>query len=201
MTLISVLYLDEAQMAKGLIMIDRALFDHPRYKPKTSFSKLEAWLWMIGEASWKKRQIEIVGHLVTLERGQLSASYRFMAQKLGWTMKTVRTFIHQLSLDGSIVVETDTGQTVITISNYEKYQSFDEYKGTRRALQGHSKGTAGAQTITPEETPEETTENTANSKWRRNEGNQCLGKIEKRRSGNGFMAISAKIEEGYEDEW
>lgn len=187
-------------MAKGLIMIDRALLDHPRFKPKASYSKLEAWVWLIGEASWKKRQIEIVGRLVTLERGQLSASYRFMAEKFQWSVKAVRTFLNHLESDGSIVIETGTGQMVITVCNYEKHQSFDEYSGTRKAQQGHSKGTVGAQTITPEETPEETTENSAKSERRRSEGKRRHGKIAKRRSGNGFMEVSAKIEEGYEDE-
>ena len=180
-------------------MIDRALFDHPRFRPKCSFSKLEAWLWIIAEASWRERRIEVSGDLVTLKRGQLTASYRFMAKKFGWSVKAVRTFVHQLSRDGSIVTETGTGQLLITVCNYESYQVFANYRGTKRAQQGHSRGTQRAQTITPEETSEETPENSASANGERDFVGNRDGNDRARR-GNPFQFIAAGYKEGYDDE-
>lgn len=181
-------------------MVDRALLEHPRFVPKARFSKLEAWLWMIGEASWKNRRIETAGQIITVERGQLSASYRFMAKKFGWSVKAVRTFLRQLADDRSIVTETGTGQMVITLCNYESYQSFADYKGTREAHQGHTRGTARAQTITPEGTTEETTENTASRKPTSQRARAARGEISTRYPRNGFLALSVDEEEALEDE-
>jgi DNA-binding transcriptional MerR regulator len=128
----------------GRFMIDRATLDHPIvgvHNPK----RYAAWCWMIAEARWKKSEVFIGGKVVTLQRGQFSCSLRFMAKKLGFSVKEIRTFLALLKKGTMIDTDTDTGQYVITICNYSKYQdkeaSQDTQKGTARAQQGHSKGT------------------------------------------------------------
>lgn len=144
---------------KGLFLIGRELFDHPivgLHKPKW----FAAWVWMLGEARWKQNKIMVSGKPVILERGQLSCSLRFMAKRLDMSVKGIRTFLDRLESDTMIDTDKGTGQTIITICNYEIYQDFEEYRAQQRAQQraqeGHSKGTGGAQTRTPEtpETPE-----------------------------------------------
>ena len=92
---------------------------------------------MIARATPKERHIKLVGQTVTLQRGQMTASLRFMANQFGWTVKRVRTFLDQLEADGmisrtSVLPETRnaSGQPVITICNYGKYQD-GEYLNDR----------------------------------------------------------------------
>ncbi len=146
-------------MAKGLFLIGREMFDHPVVGLKKP-QWFAAWTWMIGEASWKSRSINIAGKTVILQRGQLSCSLRFMSERLGMTIKGLRVFIKRLEKDTLIVTAKGTGQTIITICNYDIYQDYEKYRAQLRAQlgakEGHSRGTAGAQTRTPEGTPEET---------------------------------------------
>jgi hypothetical protein len=106
----------------GTVNIARDLFDHPAFKA-APFSEREAWLWIIMEASWKPRQKRI-GHIVVeVGRGQLAASVRFMAEAWGWTAAKVQRFVERLKKLEMIRVQTDTGLTLLTVCNYDKFQA------------------------------------------------------------------------------
>lgn len=106
----------------GTVNISRDLFDHPAFKD-AAFSEREAWLWIIMEAAWKPRQRR-VGHLVIcIERGQLAVSIRFMAEAWGWTAAKVQRYVERLKKLKMICTKADTGLTVITVCNYDKFQN------------------------------------------------------------------------------
>lgn len=90
------------------------------------FSERDAWIWMIGEAQWKDGHVRVLGKRVFLKRGQFSSSIRFMAGKFGWSKDRVSRFLKRAEIWGMIASESATGQKVITICNYEKYQSVDQ---------------------------------------------------------------------------
>jgi len=89
------------------------------------YSEREAWSWMIGEANFDSHVKNISGIPVKLERGQFSASVRFMAKKFKWSTGRVQRYIKKLERWKMIKKrpETDTGQNIITICNYCKYQN------------------------------------------------------------------------------
>ncbi|MBX2989478.1 MAG: hypothetical protein KF802_16435 [Bdellovibrionaceae bacterium] len=60
--------------------------------------------------------------MATLERGQLTHSLRFLAEKWGWEKDAVARFLRQLKTETMIETQTATGQSVITICNYNQYQ-------------------------------------------------------------------------------
>lgn len=107
----------------SLFTVKREVFTHHLFEGE-EFSRREAWLWMISEASYagdlKKR---INGKTVILPRGTLSHSVRFMAEKWGWHRCKVERFLKMLVSDGMIKTETarKTGQTLITLCNYEEH--------------------------------------------------------------------------------
>lgn len=84
-------------------------------------------------AEYQERKI---GRL-TLERGQAFISQREMAKINGLSHKQVRNALECLQDTGEIEMCTTSKGTVITISNYTKYQDFVVY-------QGHTGGTQGA---------------------------------------------------------
>jgi hypothetical protein len=73
----------------------------------------------VREASWKDRPV--VGG-VTLKRGQLHHSVRFMAGAWRWKPARVQRFLDRLRTDTMIETATDTGRTIITLCNFSKWQ-------------------------------------------------------------------------------
>lgn len=112
---------------RGVIAIDRGLFGHGRFADEP-FTEREAWIWLIGEAAFRQHYRRVAGARVALQRGQLAHSYRFMADRWKWSEASVRRFIKRLSVtdgddDAMLDAHSDAGITVVTIRNYDSYQS------------------------------------------------------------------------------
>ncbi|MBO6629932.1 MAG: hypothetical protein JJ939_16075, partial [Alphaproteobacteria bacterium] len=116
-------------MSGGLFTVDRSIWEHDLFSDEP-MTEREAWLWLIGEAAWKPRKVRLGYSLIDIERGQLTHSVRFMADKWKWNKDRVARFLNMLKNRDMIETGTATGQTVITICNYEKFQNFDEYRET-----------------------------------------------------------------------
>lgn len=102
----------------------RGWMEHPVFGGKREpFCKRAAWAWMIEQAQWQDRKIGVGGKTVELRRGQFSHSYRYMAAAWGWSLAGVQRFIERLSADTMVSTASDTGQLVVTLCNYTKYQS------------------------------------------------------------------------------
>jgi hypothetical protein len=114
-------------MTKGYFLISRGLLKHPRFKPSGPLTQFEAWYWLIEAAAYAPRDVPIVngtrGDVITLHPGQLSHSIRFMARAWNWSDKRVQRFLSALRSDQSVTTQTTTGQTVITLCNWGKYQT------------------------------------------------------------------------------
>lgn len=81
------------------------------------------WIWLIEHAVWKETHIiSIKNNPVELKRGQLSYSIRYLAKAWGCDPQKIRTYIKHLEKWHMINTSSNTGQTVITICNYSKYQ-------------------------------------------------------------------------------
>ncbi|MGB6795120.1 MAG: hypothetical protein WBE48_00710 [Xanthobacteraceae bacterium] len=136
---------------EGFIAVARGILDHPIVGARKPFSYFEAWIWLLSKARWASGRIHVAnGHganIVNLERGQVSHSLRYMATAWGWKIKRVRTFLRRLETDTQIGTQTGTGQTVITICNYNQYQNLPSARGTSA---GTPTGTRRAQRETKE---------------------------------------------------
>lgn len=118
---------------RGFVAVDRAIFDHACFS-EAPFSEREAWLWLIMEAAWKKRTRRIGHILVDLERGQLAASLRFMAERWRWSKDRVARFLERLGDGDQALIETSTtrGICVITIRHYAGDGRQDDATGPRQ---------------------------------------------------------------------
>lgn len=113
-------------LERGYIRIPRALFDSAEWKERRVFSHFEAILWLYEQAAYTSgRSISLKGVAVTLQRGQLVTTIRFLADLWGWGKSTVSRFLHDLrdSNRDSICIEigtiNGTSATLITICNYD----------------------------------------------------------------------------------
>ena len=86
------------------------------------FTEREAFQYLIENAAWKDRNFRVKNKVCKLQRGQLTASYRFLAMAWKWKKDKVDNFLNIMRDVGKIQTDNQTGQTVITICNYSKYQ-------------------------------------------------------------------------------
>lgn len=121
-------------MSKGLIFIDRGIFDHPMFDAGHPLTEREAWLWMLCRAYWKPGKRRVGNVMVSLKRGQFTESMRYLADTWHWDKMRVSRYIKLLESETMIETaretESGTGQTVITICNYDKFQNTDSYRET-----------------------------------------------------------------------
>jgi hypothetical protein len=110
----------------GFFLVSRGLFEHPRFKPRGPFSDLLAMLWLIESAAHTARDVSVdcgsTRKTVHLERGQLTYSIRYLAKAWRWSEKRVQRFLSATALDRTLTTATTTGQTIITLCNYDKHQ-------------------------------------------------------------------------------
>lgn len=66
-------------MKRGWYAMQRGWMEHPALDAPGAFSRREAYAWLIEEAAWKPRKVNVSGHTVTVQWGQLAHSGRFMA--------------------------------------------------------------------------------------------------------------------------
>lgn len=106
---------------RGVFAVDRGIWDHPSFA-RQAFSEREAFIWLVSEASYRARKARVGSVVVELKRGQVAHSYRFMAERWGWSLGKVQRFLRRLETDTMVGTKSDTGALVITICNYDKYQ-------------------------------------------------------------------------------
>lgn len=110
----------------GYVAIHRALFDHDMFVGQR-FGQRDAWMWLIASAAWKPCRVRIqsgrASEMADLQRGQLTHSERFIAERWKWSRGAVRNFIRLLEKEEMISVNQTHIQAIITICNYEKFQN------------------------------------------------------------------------------
>ena len=108
---------------RGRFWMARGWQDHPLFA-REPYTRAQVWCWLVEMAAWKPARKEIGSKTITLKRGQLSYSTRYMAKAWRWGGEAkVRRFLCVLVEWENIAVSTDAGQTIITICNYNKYQN------------------------------------------------------------------------------
>ena len=107
---------------RGFIAVDRDVFEHPVFAPEP-FTEREAWLWMIAEAVFRPTRVRAGRATIDLQRGQLAYATRFLAAKWRWSEARVRRYLGRLKIDAMIDAQPTRDATLISICNYDKYQS------------------------------------------------------------------------------
>lgn len=125
------------------IPISRRIFEHPFWCEDRVFSRFEAWLDIVQSARFEDTKQLIGNRFIEVKRGQVLVSLRFLAGRWQWSTKKVNSFLDLLIQDKMIIKETpkETGQTVITICNYDKYNFISQELETEKKQQGNTKET------------------------------------------------------------
>ncbi len=113
----------------GWIRLHRKIRDHwiwPRKGRGARYSHFEAWIDLLLSANHQMQKVNVGGRLVVVARGQFLTSQVHLAKRWRWNRETVSKFLKLLHSDEMADIEasrkTDSGYTLVTICNYEKYQ-------------------------------------------------------------------------------
>ena len=128
-------------LENGYIKLHRSLANWRWYKePKT----LLLWIHLLLNANYEPRDM---GEK-TIERGQIATSLAGLAEQTGLSVKEVRTSLDRLKKTGEIAVWSNRHMTVITVNEYERYQSDGatqgQTEGRPRTDSGQTEGTQRA---------------------------------------------------------
>jgi hypothetical protein len=128
-------------MTGGWIKLHRELSDHWLWKKKP-FSPGQAWIDILIEANHEDNKTMIKGQLIECKRGQSLFSVMTWQKRWGWSRQKVRTFLKLLQSDSMIEQNTTSKTTILTICNYDIYQSLQPIK--QPALNQHLTSTQPA---------------------------------------------------------
>lgn len=109
----------------GWYRLHRSWQDHAVFRNE-AFSRRDAFVWLIEHACYESAKVTAPSGVITLGRGQLSYSLRYLAGAWKWDDAKVRRFLQSLAKANIIDAATEAGQTVISICNYDKYQATDK---------------------------------------------------------------------------
>jgi DNA replication protein DnaD len=92
------------------------------------FTRGQAWVDLLMSAAHVDHEVTRGGRVVNVKRGQVFGSQAALAARWKWTRETVSVFLKHLQRSGmaadiSTVRGAGIGYTLITISNYEVFQS------------------------------------------------------------------------------
>ncbi len=104
----------------GFVMFSREDMDD-YFSSAKEFSKFEAYAWLVKEAAISPYEKRVNGKVITIERGQVAHSSRFIAKAWGWTQCRVLREIKTIQERKKIDSRSDSGVMVITICNYDKF--------------------------------------------------------------------------------
>jgi hypothetical protein len=131
-------------MNNGFLKLSRRFFDHTFWSAKRKFSKAEAFLDLIASANFAPKKVMVGNSLIYIERGQQVASLRFLAERWGWSKNKVSSFLKLLENDQILGQQQTQGQTILTLCNYDTYNSNESLNGTPSGTKkGHERDTKG----------------------------------------------------------
>ena len=142
-------------MSVGYVKMYRALADSDLWLAEP-FTKGQAWADLILNANFRDRTAYISGQQIPVNRGQLAWSEVTLSKRWKWSRGKVRRFLSLLKNDDKIEQHSVQHTSIITICNYEKFQTSDTADGTPDGAIGSTPNS------TPNSTPDGTQEKKGN---------------------------------------
>ena len=109
-------------MNNGWIRLDRKLLSHWVFETEDP-AICKAWLYMLLTANHTSKVSVYKMKKYTIKRGQLCTSYDSLSRKWNMSIGKVRRFLKLLKNDRMIDIDTSNGFTLVTIVNYDEYQT------------------------------------------------------------------------------
>ena len=109
-------------MDKGWISIHRKVLKNPIVKMGKSYSRFEAWLWLLLRATYSNQKVVLGADIYHLKSGEILTSQKKLCKQFNWGNSKLRTYLTLLEKDEMIVVKTNKKLTHLTILNFNELQ-------------------------------------------------------------------------------
>ena len=124
---------------KGWISLNRKILNHDIFKFSKSYSRLEAWIYLLFKANYVDNEVCIGNEIYKLKRGQMIISQLKVRLLFGWSNTRLSNFLKLLKKTGSIDYETNNKMTIITILKYGTYQVSQYQKSNDKEIKTKQK--------------------------------------------------------------
>lgn len=114
-------------MDNGWVTIHRKLVESDLWLAEP-FTKGQAWADLIISANHTDGFFWVRGNRVVVKRGQIGWSELTMAARWKWSKNKVRRFLKWLETEQQIVQQKSSITTIISLINYDRYQSKEKTK-------------------------------------------------------------------------
>ena len=109
-------------MASGYIIIPRNIFEDKVFK-KGKANETFAFIDLVQMAEYQDTFINIKGQILSLSRGDLAASIRFLSDRWGWSINAVTRTLDTLEKYCKIKRRKSNLTSIISIVDYDQYQT------------------------------------------------------------------------------
>lgn len=123
----------------GYCLAHRKAWTHPIFK---DLREAAIWNFLYQNAFWEDGIRNFNGYVFELKRGQIVVTPRFLAKGFGMTEKGVRLVMQKLEKHQMLAINGTNKGTIVTICNYNKFQSFWKTKGEQEDYPRENKGRA-----------------------------------------------------------
>ena len=117
---------------EGWITLSRKFLNSKEWLSEP-FTKAQAWVDLIGLASFDKGFIIVRGTPIKLKRGEVGYSQESLAKRWKWSRGKAKRFLNYLEIEHRIEQVNEQVnkyvKTVISITNYDHYQNGGQVKG------------------------------------------------------------------------
>lgn len=148
----------------GYIPLSRKFFEHELWLEPRVFSRAEAFADLLRRVRFEANTCTMLmgARSVTIGRGEVAASVRFLAKNWGWSKNKVDKFLDYLVANGMITKRkpcddgngtrngtrngtvTRTAPTIISLCNFDKYNPHPKNSGHKKGhKKGHERDTTG----------------------------------------------------------
>ena len=128
---------------QGFIKLSRKFFENALWKEHRQYSRSEAWLDLIQMAGFEDSKYILNNRAIEVQRGEIVASRRFLENRWLWGSTKVTNFLDYLKKEGMINQRQTNGQTIITLCNYDTYntrQTIDDVENKPATNQRQTRG-------------------------------------------------------------
>jgi len=114
---------------KGWVKLWREQFSH-EISDRKPWCDGYAWSYIYARANYKAGIVNFRNQYIPVERGQFITSEFKLHELFGWSRRRTNSFLTSLEVRGMCTIRRNKRFIVITICNYEKYQSKEDENET-----------------------------------------------------------------------
>lgn len=117
-------------MGKGWLKIQRSLLNSEEWVSEV-FSRPQAWIDLLFLTNYKDGSIRVSGQIIPIKRGQCGYSVLTLSKRWKWSRGKTQKYLDELQhIEHRIEQLKSNRTTVISILNYDKYQSLTKEEMT-----------------------------------------------------------------------